>query len=111
MRRRPRGDETVQRLLDWSDSSKAAERLAAHILAAEGFASIDPTHPLGGPDGLTDLVCIRENRRWVSAVYFPRGAKPFGTVLRKFAHDLPKHRDSEKVDGFAFVTNQYLKKA
>ena len=74
-RRRYRGDETAQRLLNWSDSQKAAERLAGHIVAAEGYASIDPMHPLGGPDGLVDLVCVKDNHRWTVAVYFPNGKK------------------------------------
>ncbi|MGD0626442.1 MAG: hypothetical protein ABSB32_17205 [Thermodesulfobacteriota bacterium] len=47
--RRSGGDETTQRLLSWTDSQKAAERLAGHVLAASGFTAIDPVHPLGGP--------------------------------------------------------------
>jgi hypothetical protein len=106
-RRRTKGDETWNRLLNWTDSQKAAERLAGHILAAEGFASIDPTHPLGGPDGLKDLTCSRDGIRWVGAAYFPNGKKSFNEIRAKFENDA-KGAIRNDAQGFVFVTNQYL---
>ena len=56
MRRRTDGDETWMRLQTWTKGQKPAERLAAHILSTEGYQSIDPSHPLGGRDGIKDIV-------------------------------------------------------
>jgi hypothetical protein len=106
--RRKRGDETRERLLNWSEAQKASERLAGHILAAEGFKSIDPSHPLGGPDGLKDIVCVKDSIRWIAACYFPNGKQRFGDVKEKFEKDTQGVK-SNNVKGFAFVTNQYLK--
>ena len=105
--RRKRGDETWNRLLNWTEALKASERLAGHILAAEGFVSIDPSHPLGGPDGLKDIVCERDGIRWVAACYFPNGKKPFSDVKSKFESDIRGGSEND-AQGFAFVVNQYL---
>ena len=40
-KRRTGGDETWNRLLTWTKGQKSSERLAAHILRAEGFKSVD----------------------------------------------------------------------
>jgi len=108
--RRKRGDETSNRLLEWSEAQKSSERLTGHILRSEGFASIDPSHPLGGPDGLKDLVCTKDNLRWIAAAYFPRGQRPFREIQEKFLADLPGVA-ANKAQGFAFVTNQYIELA
>jgi hypothetical protein len=34
---------------------------------------MDPSHPLGGQDGLKDLICNKEGKKYIVAVYFPRG--------------------------------------
>jgi hypothetical protein len=67
-----RVDETWHRLREWT-TGQASEHLAAHILAREGFESLDPSHPLGGPDGGKDAVCKRAGEKWIMACYFPRG--------------------------------------
>lgn len=106
--KRYRGDETWNRLLFWSDAQKASERLAGHILAAEGYKSIDPSHPLGGRDGLKDITCKKDSVSWIAACYFPNGQKSFKDIQEKFLHDataIPKKKNS----GFIFLTNQYLK--
>ena len=51
-----RTDETWHRLREWTAGSAAAERLAAQVLLADGYTSVDPSHPLGGPDGGKDLL-------------------------------------------------------
>jgi len=106
-RRRPQGDETRSRLLDWTDGQKASERLSGHILAAEGFDSVDPSQPLGGPDGLKDLTCWKDGIKWVVAVYFPNGHKPFTSIKSKFSNDV-KGAIANNTDGFVFITNQHL---
>ncbi|MCI2254094.1 hypothetical protein L2D08_06925 [Domibacillus sp. PGB-M46] len=60
-RRRINGDETWNRLREWTKGQTAAERLAGHILNSEGFESIDPSHPLGGPDGIKDIICTKDD--------------------------------------------------
>lgn len=106
-RRRAKGDETWNRLLNWTDSQKVSERLAGHILAMDGFSSIDPSQPLGGPDGLKDLVCSKDGARWVAAAYFPNGQRKFNRIRAKVEHD-SQGAVGKDVRGFAFVTNQYL---
>lgn len=107
MPRRNEGDETWYRLLNWSKSSKAAERLSTHILRTEGFTSIDPSHPLGGKDGLKDMVAVKENINWIGASYFPRGQQTFTKIKAKFQGDF-KGIVTNGVNAIAFVTNQEL---
>lgn len=106
----PRWDETWHRLLQWTNGQGRSERLAAQILLHEGFESIDPSHPLGGPDGGQDATCIRAGSRWTMAVYFPRNQQDFKDIAAKFKSDLEKARRSES-EGIAFVTNQELRLA
>jgi hypothetical protein len=106
--RRKRGDETWNRLLSWTEAQKASERLAGHILAIDGFMSIDPSHPLGGPDGLKDIICARDGVRWVASAYFPNGQQSFKEIKSKYEYDI-RGVATNSVQGFAFVTNQYLK--
>ncbi len=107
MTRRTSGDETWNRLLLWTKGSKASERLSGHILAAEGFQSIDPSHPLGGPDGLKDFVMRKNNLTWIGASYFPRGQQDFKDTIGKFTKDLQGVKKN-KVRGLAFITNQEM---
>jgi hypothetical protein len=105
-KRRTDGDETWNRLLNWTKGQKS-ERLAAHILSSEGFKSIDPSHPLGGKDGLKDIISIKDNLQWIGAAYFPRGQKNFAEIKKKFIGDINGIKKN-KVSGLAFVTNQEL---
>jgi hypothetical protein len=106
-KRRLAGEETRDVLLNWNKGSKIAERLGGAILAIEGFKSIDPIHPLGGPDGLKDLVCNKGGKNFIVAAYFPRGQKKIKQIQDKFKEDF-KGIDKNKADGFIFVTNQHL---
>lgn len=106
-----RWDETWHRLLDWTNGQGPAERLAAQILLAEGFRDVDPSHPLGGPDGGTDILCTIAGARVVAAVYFPRGQQSFATIESKFNADLTAARERVGAEGFAFITNQELRLA
>ena len=107
-RRRTEGSETVARLSDWTRGQAAAERLAAQLLRIEGFTSIDPSHPLGGPDGLKDAVCVRDGVRWIGAAHFPREQQSFNAIADKFVQDLTGV-NTNQAGGFVFVTNQELK--
>jgi hypothetical protein len=103
-----RWDETWHRLREWTNGQARAERLAAQILLAEGFSSVDPSHPLGGPDGGKDAIVERNGECWVMAAYFPRGEEPFAGIKRKFLSDHAGVTVNE-ARGIAFVTNQELR--
>lgn len=107
MARRTSGEETWHRLKEWDRGTAPSERLAALLLEIEGFQSVDPSHPLGGPDGLKDLVCDKENKNWVVGVYFPRGEVKFSQIKKKFTEDI-KGVSVNNADGFIFITNQEL---
>jgi hypothetical protein len=102
-----RTDETWHRLLEWTYGQAASERLAAQVLLAEGYTSLDPSHPLGGPDGGKDAVALREDQVWLVAVYFPRGRQPFAQVRRKLISDAESLKRNDAA-GIVFVTNQEL---
>ena len=99
-----RWDETWHRLLEWTNGSTAAERLAGVVLSQE-YRDLDPVHPLGGPDDRSDATALRDGRKWSIAVYFPRGPQPFRMTRAKFMHDLPGVAASGAT-GMVFFTNQ-----
>lgn len=102
------GRKTRECLLSWSEKHQSvAEQLAGQILKFEGFTSVDPSHPLGGPDGLKDLVAIKDGERWIAAASFPSGQQTFTDNKKKFKHDLAGVKINDGV-GFAFFTNQKL---
>lgn len=104
------GRETFNRLLNWDRGQAPSERLAAIILSKEGFKGIDPSHPLGGKDGLKDMVLSFNGKRWIGAVYFPRGQQTFSDIKAKFTHDL-SGINANNAEGLAFVTNQEIRLA
>ncbi|MGW4340796.1 hypothetical protein ACWEK5_49800 [Rhodococcus koreensis] len=101
-----RMDETQHRLLEWTVGQQS-ERLAAQILADQGFQDIDPSHPYGGQDGGRDIMCSRDGNKWIGAVYFPRGQKSLTEIKKKLTDDLVAAREHNP-HGLAFVTNQEL---
>ena len=105
-----RPDETWHRLLQWTYGQAPSERLAAQILISEGYESVDPSHPLGGPDGGKDAVCKKDGKKWVMAAYLPRGQQPFSAIKKKFLDDLDGMA-TNNADGLVFVTNQELRLA
>lgn len=102
------GRETFNRLLNWDRGQAPSERLAAIILSNEGFMGIDPSHPLGGKDGLKDMTLSFEGKRWIGAVYFPCGQQTFTVIKDKFIHDLDGVK-TNGAKGLVFVTNQELR--
>lgn len=105
--RRKKGDETWARLKEWTRGQKASERISGHILRADGFESINPSHPLGGPDGLKDILSKKDDKNWVCGCYFPRGQQSFANIKKKFNDDL-KGAIKHNSDGFVFITNQEI---
>lgn len=106
--RRSDGRETWHRLLEWDKGQAPAERLAAVVLFSDGFRNVDPSHPLGGRDGLKDMILTNNGTKWIGAVYFPRGQQSFSDIKSKFEHDLQGVKQNE-ANGIVFVTNQELR--
>ena len=102
---RNRWDETWHRLREWTNDHGPSERLAAQILLGDGYGNLDPSHPLGGPDGLKDALCQKDGKIRIMAAYFPRGQQTFGTIRKKLQDDAVGV-DSNGAYGLVFVTNQ-----
>jgi hypothetical protein len=73
----------------------------------EKFESVDPSHPLGGRDGIKDIICKKGGSKFIAACYFPRGQQTFGIIKKKFSDDLEGVLKNG-ADGIAFITNQEL---
>jgi len=99
--------DTEIKLLNWREGQIKAERLAANLLDLDGFTSIDPQCPLGGPDGIKDVICEKNDWKYIGAAYFPATVKDFKGIKKKFTEDL-KGVKKNTVDGIVFVTNQKL---
>lgn len=99
--------DTEIKLKLWRGDQIRAERLAAALLHIEGFTSVDPQCPLGGPDGLKDVLCEKNGWKYVAAAYFPTADQTFSAVQRKFKHDLDGV-DANAANGIIFITNQQL---
>ena len=106
--RRNEGQETWHRLLEWDRGQAASERLAALILKVGGYKEVDPSHPLGGKDGLKDICLSYEGNRWIAGVYFPRGQQKFNEIKDKLIHDIQGVKKNN-AKGLVFITNQELK--
>jgi hypothetical protein len=102
-----RWDETWHRLREWTSGQGPSERLAAQVLLAEGFESLDPSHPLGGKDAGKDALVRKDGTPWIMAVYFPRGQQSFAAIRKKLVDD-GKGAAANEADGIVFVTNQEL---
>ncbi len=100
-----RWDETWHRLREWTNGQGPSERLAAQILVSEGYRDLDPSHPLGGPDGGKDATCTKDGEKWIMAVYFPRGQQTLATIKDKLLNDADGVTRNG-AEGLAFVTNQ-----
>lgn len=94
-------------LRDWRYGPVQAERLAAALLHVEGYEDVDPQHPLGGRDGLKDVLCKRRGRLFVAAAYFPPTAPSTAALTKKFNDDFAGVARNN-ADGFCFFVNQRL---
>jgi hypothetical protein len=99
-------------LREWTNGQAPSERLAAQILLFDGYEGLDPSHPLGGPDGGKDILCTKDGLHCLAAVYFPKGHQNFRETKKKFRGDLGKaEMQQPPIDRFIFVTNQELRLA
>jgi fido (protein-threonine AMPylation protein) len=102
--------DTEYKLKLWRGDQIGAERLSATILHIDGFSSVDPQCPLGGPDGLKDVLCEKNKWSYIAAVYFPTSDKKFRELKVKFLNDLDGVQKNSS-DGIVFLTNQQLSPA
>ena len=98
---------TELHLINWRNGNVQAERLGAKILIMEGYESVDPQCPLGGPDGLKDIVCEKNGWKYIAACFFGIDQKEFKDIKDKFAHDL-EGVEKNKANGIVFITNQHI---
>lgn len=98
---------TELHLINWRSGNVQAERLGAKILIMEGYESVDPQCPLGGPDGLKDIVCEKNGWKYVAACYFGIDQKKFKDIKEKFTHDL-EGVNKNGANGIVFITNQHI---
>lgn len=99
--------KTEYKLTLWREGQTNAERFCADILIVDGFNSIDSQSPLGGPDGLKDVVCEKNSWTYIGAAYFATTQKTYAAIRRKFVHDLDGVA-ANNADGIVFITNQSL---
>lgn len=100
-------EATEFKLLNWRGDSILAERMCADILVMSDFDFVDPQSPLGGPDGTKDILCEKNNWKYVAAVYFPPLPKNYRSIKKKFLDDL-KGVSKNNADGIIFMTNQKI---
>ena len=98
---------TESAVRDWRFGQTQAERLVAALLHLEGFEGVDPQHPLGGPDGLKDVLCRKDGLSWVAAAYFPTTPSTQRAITSKFEADFAGVF-SNTAQAFAFFVNQPL---
>jgi len=98
---------TETALKAWRFGGTQSERLCASILHSEGFSRVDPQCPLGGPDGIKDVLYELNGWRYVAACYFPTTEKEFKYVKEKFEGDF-KGVERNFAKGIAFFTNQHI---
>ena len=98
--------DTELKLLFWRNGQPSSERLASTILSLSGYEDIDPQLPLGGPDGMKDILCIKGDRKWVGAIYFPLSPQRFPAIKKKFHSDL--NGAAKYSRNLVFITNQNL---
>jgi len=98
---------TETALKAWRFGGTQSERLCATLLHSEGFKRVDPQCPLGGPDGIKDVLFELNGWRYVAACYFPTTEKQFKDVYEKFEDDF-KGVARNSARGIAFFTNQHI---
>ena len=98
---------TESAVREWRYGQAQAERLVAALLHLEGFEGVDPQHPLGGSDGLKDVLCRKDGLPWVAAAYFPTTPSTLRAIESKFKGDFAGVA-SNNAKAFAFFVNQPL---
>lgn len=98
---------TESDLILWRHGQVQAERLAGAVLDLAGYSALDPQCPLGGPDGVKDLLCAKDGNKFVGACFFPTTEKTYAQIKKKFLDDF-EGVEKNAADGFVFVTNQRI---
>ena len=80
--------KTEYLLFNWRSGQTQAERLCAGLLLVAGYEKVRPQQPLGGPDGRKDLVCRRDGKMYVAAVFFPCTEQSRSDIRNKFLQDI-----------------------
>jgi hypothetical protein len=78
----PQDTESILR--EWRFGQIVAERMCAAILHSDDYADVDPQCPLGGPDGLKDMLCVKDQKKYVAAAYFPPTQNTFSRIQKKW---------------------------
>lgn len=100
-------NNTYQILLNWDKGQPFAERMAGKILGIENYSELDPQCPTGGPDGTKDILCNKDNRKYVVGCYFPNGQRSLKEIEEKISNDY-QGVEKHNADGFIFITNQKI---
>lgn len=100
-------NNTYQILLNWDKGSTFAERLSAKILDIEGYENIDPQCPTGGPDGGKDILCEKDEYKYIAGCYFPNGQQNISDIKKKFSDDY-QGLTKNNANRFIFITNQKI---
>ena len=103
--------DTEWSLENWRHGQVSSERMCLQLLSIDGFTELDPQCPLGGRDGLKDILCKKDGLKYVAAAYFPtQKSETFKEIKDKFLHDLNGVKVN-KVDGIVFLTGQKVSPA
>jgi predicted ATP-binding protein involved in virulence len=105
-----RTDETWYRLLNWTYGLAAARQLAAQVLLDQGFTLLGPDHLLGGPDGGTDTLYVKDGQRWLMMLYFQQEQQSFDQIKTQFQNELASVAKIP-ANGIVFITNQELSRS
>lgn len=99
-------ERTRTELIIRGKGAPAKEYLAADILRLENFIYIDPIHPQGGRDGKKDIICYRDQVKFVAACWIPNDSnkEDYKSLFDKFDSDL-KGVSLNSAQGYVFITN------
>ncbi|MBN9384536.1 MAG: hypothetical protein J0H74_27530 [Chitinophagaceae bacterium] len=98
---------TLPILLTWDKGQAFAERMSRQVLGLEGYTDIDPQSPMGGPDGLKDIICSKVGKKFIVGCYFPSRQQKFSAIKTKFRSDF-SGVIKNTAHGFIFITNQRI---
>lgn len=103
------GDRSYRALSFWLGGGKDSERMCAQLASIEGYSSVDPTHPLGGPDGKCDAQLMLGDECKIMAVSFSREPVSFAETRKKILSDC-SGISKNGANGIVFFCNQKLTK-
>lgn len=92
----------TQKALEEFDNHHDFERMCADILNGQGYQTVEPIAPTGGPDGGKDIVFYEGETKCVSFVTLRKDIK------KKFAEDLQKLKIHDGFDKIVLFSNQKI---